>query len=79
MNWRRGLFRLWVIVSVVWATLAVYTKYVDCSWYGPQVLCFDDLLPYQFDDRVAWIVGPPLAVLLIGLGIVWCIQGFRPG
>ena len=78
MNIYRGLFRLWIMMTVVWVIGAAYTNYVDCNWYNQQVVCFDDLIPfYRPDYRLAWVTGPPLAVLLVGLGIIWCIRGFR--
>jgi hypothetical protein len=76
MTWGRGLFRVWLVLAVVWCSVAAYTTYIDCNWYRPRALCFDDFIPFALDKRLLWILVPPALVLLTGVTLRWCIAGF---
>jgi len=47
MNWRRGLLRLWVVLSVLWVVLVVGTVYRR-EW-----------LPHEHDVRCTTVPAPP--------------------
>ena len=73
MNWRRGLFRLWLmLVVLLWAPLAAYATYEEYTRWPAQ---FAQHWP---ETTVALIVGPPLALFLLGYALLWIGRGFRP-
>jgi hypothetical protein len=76
LRWRRGLVRLWVVLSLIWI-----------GWIGPAnwslltghwVLdrTHERILGPNF-QAVREIFGPPLVVFLIGFALVWVIRGFH--
>ncbi len=71
LNWRRGLFRLWLLLSAAW--LMSWTIYL--TMYGVRA---------GFDGAGELIAipillfGPPIALLLFGLAARWTFRGFRP-
>jgi hypothetical protein len=63
LNYRRGLFRLWVILSVLWIAGVAWVS-------GPDV--------YGHLQRGPWLAFlPPLALLVLGATIGWAFSGFR--
>jgi hypothetical protein len=71
MNWKRGLFRLWLLLSVLWVAFMVYAAYDDYTHRPEQ---FARNWP---KTTVALIVGPPFALFLLGYGLLWIGRGFR--
>ena len=69
LNWRRGLFRLWLLVSAAW--LMSWSIYFILSAMAQAFRTVGDLLavPVVF-------FGPPIALLLCGLATGWAIRGF---
>ena len=70
VNWRRGLFRVWLLFCAAWMMgwiiyLAIYGLHVGFKTTG--------------DFLVIPIVlfGPPVALLLFGLAAGWAIRGFK--
>jgi hypothetical protein len=88
MNLGRGLFRLWIALSLVWVASAAWVLrfelMLNChelfEYYGGKT---DDYLfglchihPWTLEARaLAWILLPPFAALLLGL---WVFRGFTP-
>ena len=70
INWRRGLFRLWLLASAAW--ILAWGVYSILSAIAHEFVRPEDLLA-----RVVFF-GPPVALLLCGLAGGWAIQGFRP-
>jgi hypothetical protein len=70
LNWRRGLFRLWVLVSAAW--IMAWAIYFVLSAMTRALSTEGDFLaiPVVF-------FGPPIALLLCGLATKWAIGGFR--
>ena len=70
LNWRRGLFRLWLLVSAAW--LMSWSIYFILSAMAQALNTVGDFLaiPVVF-------FGPPIALLLCGLAAGWAIRGFR--
>ena len=70
LNWRRGLFRLWLLVSAAW--IMGWAIYVILSGLGQGFKTAGDFLaiPVVF-------FGPPIALLLCGLATRWAFRGFR--
>ena len=69
LNWRQGLFRLWLLVSAAW--IMGWAIYVILSGLGQEFKTTEDFLaiPVVF-------FGPPIALLLCGLATGWAIRGF---
>ena len=71
MNWQRGLFRLWVGAAAIWMLCVGVLGVVSLSVKHWTVGILDAEL------FAAYVVIPPLAVLLLGLIGVWIARGFR--
>lgn len=57
MRWKRGLFRLWVVLSVIWACLAVmffWDQISEPSIYGRVVKLNWETKTYEIGDRVIY-------------------------
>ena len=69
LNWRRGLFRLWLLVSAAWIMGSAI--YVILSALAQAFKTAEDYLaiPVVF-------FGPPIALLLCGWATGWAIRGF---
>ena len=80
--WKRGLFTVWLVLSMLWIAciLAVSGQCVYGPWIGlhlpwcesPSVTPFATYL-----HVIATAFGPPAAVLLLGLVLMWVSTGFR--
>jgi hypothetical protein len=70
LNWRRGLFRLWLLISAAW--LMSWTIYFILSAMAQAFHTVGDFLaiPVVF-------FGPPVALLLCGMATGWAIRGFK--
>lgn len=68
MNWRRGLFRLWLIASAGWIAFTAWDVY--------EALRYVDQLSWWW--VLAWALGPPAGVGLVILLAYWAVQGFAP-
>ena len=69
LNWRRGLWRLWVLASSAWVLgwivyLAIWLLRTG-MWQTGDLLAIPVLL-----------FGPPLALLVFGLATAWAFKGF---
>jgi hypothetical protein len=69
LNWRRGLFRLWLLVSAAW--VMSWSIYFILSAIAQALKTVGDFLaiPVVF-------FGPPIALLLCGMATRWAIRGF---
>jgi hypothetical protein len=71
LNWRRGMFRLWLLLSAAW--LMGWTIYL--IMYGLR-------RGFQSGGDLAVVpillLGPPVALLLFGLAAGWAFGGFKP-
>ena len=69
VNWRRGMFRLWILVSSAWVMgwmIYFAIKFISGEFSGPHI----PVVPVV-------LFGPPLALLLFGIGARWAMQGFE--
>lgn len=71
INWRRGLFRIWLLLSMAW----VLGWSVYLMLYAIQGGF--DRNPGLFDLPVL-LIGPPLALLAVGAAAIWAFRGFKP-
>jgi len=79
MNWRHGLFRLWIVGSVLFVIAVAFISYTErpnrpltdaeVGIGGPA--------PWTILAMCAGIAfGIPLAVLALGASLVWAFSGF---
>jgi hypothetical protein len=69
LNWRRGLFRLWILVSAAW--MMGWLIYYAIIYTGGEAKPADLLvLPVV-------LFGPPIALLLFGIATRWAFRGFE--
>jgi hypothetical protein len=70
INWRRGLLRVWLLMSAAW--IMGWTIYSILHAMSNGFRTIGDLLsiPVVF-------FGPPIALLLLGIGTVWAFRGFK--
>jgi hypothetical protein len=69
MNWRRGMFRVWLLLAGAWIM----------SWTIHLIV---DALEGGFKDVNLLVVpvllfGPPIALLIFGLATGWAFRGFK--
>lgn len=80
-NWKRGLFRLWLLASFLWAGYWLYNLQLSCAfWFAPWC---------ESPAHVDWpngsmalglallLLSGPVLMLLLGLGVIWALKGFR--
>ena len=72
VNWRRGLLRVWLLLSAAW----IMGWIVYLIIYGIQsgFRSSGDFLAI-----LVLLTGPPIALLLFGLVAGWAFRGFKPG
>jgi uncharacterized protein YybS (DUF2232 family) len=68
INWRRGLFRLWVLASagwiMGWVLYSAISNLKEGVWKGAAV-------------KISIVLcGPPAALLMLGLIAPWVVKGF---
>ena len=79
MNWYRGLFRLWLVLSLSWIGRDVYTAWLRCpddmpclwgiSWGVPPFWYVKMWMLHALTLR--------LTALVLGLVCIWLLRGFR--
>ncbi len=69
INWRRGIFRLWVLASAAWIM----------GWLIFFLIESINGLPTNRELLALPVVlfGPPVALLVFGLATRWAFQGFK--
>lgn len=70
INWRRGLFRVWLLTSAGWAMSWCIYLIMYALRNG---LTARDLLVVP-----VLLFGPPVALLIFGVGVGWAFRGFKP-
>jgi hypothetical protein len=80
MNMRRGLLRLWMVATALYAIPALVLFYLAERARLMSQDPFADIMgfPVELYAQVALVaLGPPLAALGIGLMAAWVLRGFR--
>ena len=70
INWRRGLYRVWLLVSGAWmvAWIIYLILYgLRAGFTGPGDVMVIPIL----------LLGPPIALLLFGMACGWAFRGFN--
>mgnify|MGYP001550175803 FL=1 len=70
VNWRRGMFRIWVLFCVAW----VMGWTIELLMFGLRggFHTTGELL-----EVPVLLFGPPIAMLLFGLAAAWAVRGFK--
>jgi hypothetical protein len=71
INWRRGMFRIWVLISIAWMMGWIIYLAINGLQGG-----FKEQGDYLVVPVV--LIGPPIALLLFGLAANWAFRGFKP-
>jgi hypothetical protein len=69
VNWRRGLFRVWLLISVGWImawAIQLIMSSLEGRFPGSDFLAVPVLL-----------FGPPVALLIFGVVTGWAFRGFQ--
>jgi hypothetical protein len=75
MNWKRGLWRVWMVGSVIWIGYWYWEIWLICR--------FGVYPPPRCANEIPWTglaiisLGGPLIALEVGLVAVWIVRGFR--
>ena len=78
MNWRRGLFRGWVVLSIAWVVVYVVVFIRELNSLPGGYLWADVDIVFVL-LLMGVFAGPPFGVFLVGLLLVWVFLGFRRG
>ena len=70
INWRRGLFRVWLLMSAAWIMGWAIYAILQAMSDGFRTLGDFLSIPVVF-------FGPPIALLLFGLAAAWAFRGFK--
>jgi len=70
VNWRRGLFRVWMLLSAAWAMAWIIYLIMYALREGIRSLGDVLVIPVV-------LIGPPVALLLFGIAAGWAFRGFR--
>jgi hypothetical protein len=70
INWRRGLLRVWLLMSAAWIMSWIIYLIVYGLQGGFKVA--SDLLVIP-----VLLIGPPIALLIFGLATRWAFRGFK--
>ena len=71
VNWRRGFFRVWLLLSGAWIMSWVLWLMIYGIGRG-----FRDI--HELLTVPVLLFGPPVALLLFGLLAGWAFRGFKP-
>jgi hypothetical protein len=70
INWRRGLFRIWLLLSAAW--LMGWIIYLIMFGLQGGFKTSGDILAIP-----VLLLGPPIALMLFGLASGWAFRGFK--
>jgi hypothetical protein len=91
VNVRHGLFRLWIVASVIWVVAWLSYIWATCETHGNAnahlTYCYTDFSgwmsaweSFSFWEyaRIAGVaLGFPAAILIVGWALLWALGGFR--
>jgi hypothetical protein len=70
LNWRRGMLRVWLLVSAAW--IMAWIIYLVLQGLQSGFNATGDFLAIP-----VILIGPPIALLLFGLATGWAFRGFK--
>jgi hypothetical protein len=71
VNWRRGFFRIWLLLSAAW----IMGWVVYLMIYGIRGGFQDQ---HELFAIPVLLIGPPVALMVFGLVAGWAFRGFKP-
>jgi hypothetical protein len=81
MNWTSGFLRLWAALAACWVCLQTLFMWdrITAKWIWDPIVSADGSIhasttPFKI---AAWIMLPPLLLLLLGFAVAWIARGFR--
>jgi hypothetical protein len=79
MNIRRGLWRLWLVLTVAWLGLVIWTtpELQTCLFRIGSGLRCDNWTTHDYIAAVGVLFGGPVALLVIGWAVFWITSGFK--
>ena len=69
INWRRGLYRIWLLVSAAW--ILAWTIGMTLSGIEGRFKTAGDFL-----EIPVLLFGPPIAVYILAVAAAWAFRGF---
>jgi hypothetical protein len=69
INWRRGLFRIWLLVSAAW----IMSWVIYLIMHGME----DGFKPSDVVVIPVLFLGPPIALLIFAIAAGWAFRGFN--
>jgi hypothetical protein len=69
INWRRGLFRVWLLVSAAW----IMSWVIHLIMYGME----DGFKASDVVVIPVLLLGPPVALLIFAIAAGWAFRGFN--
>src|ERR1700730_7582680 len=69
-NWRRGMFRVWVLISVAW--IMGWVIYLTLLGLQGEFKVMGD-----FAAIPILLLGPPIALFVFGIAAEWAFRGFK--
>ena len=70
VNWRRGMFRIWILASVAW--IMGWVIHLTIRGLQGGFKATGDILVIP-----VLLIGPPIALLLFGFATAWAFRGFK--
>ena len=75
MNWKRGLFRVWLVASVGWIGYWLWQSWMICGFsINPSPRCANEI---PWTGLAIISLSGPLIALVLGLVAVWIVRGFK--
>jgi hypothetical protein len=71
IHWRRGMFRIWLVLSAAWIMGWIIEFLVYGIQGGFRILSDYLAIPVL-------LFGPPVALLIFGIAVGWAFRGFAP-
>ena len=69
LNWRRGFFRIWLLLSAAWIMAWAIDLVLWHLRFGIE--------PQELAGIPVLFLGPPLALLIFGVGAGWAFRRFK--
>jgi hypothetical protein len=79
MNIRRGLWRLWLVLTVAWLGFVIWTtpELQTCLFRIGSGLWCDYWTTHDYIVAVGVLFGGPVALLVCGWAVFWITSGFK--
>jgi hypothetical protein len=70
VNWRRGLYRIWLLISAAW--ILAWTIALILNGIEGNLKTAGDFL-----EIPVLLLGPPIAVFILAIAAAWAFRGFK--